>query len=314
LTWNRRSRGKYHRLDDGQAVAQKTATYRNNDREQWIVSAEPAHEPLVSQELFDRCQAQMQSNRGGSKIATYLFSGLVTCSHCGRTLSGIMVKGRKSYRCRMYDASGQAVCGYNRVAEDWLLDRVLRVLEEEMLAPERLQALRDEIRRQDDAERAPASVDPLRKRLVDLEAHIAQGRRNLAILPEDQVPHVVAVVRGMEEERDKIKAELARREGGGNLEGLNDAIATCEALLWRLREAVKESDPLLLREVVCEAIARIELAWERKPYGKRTGYVISGGVIHLRPQAGATPSSCPVGCTGRRAAIQPAVPHQHRRS
>jgi DNA invertase Pin-like site-specific DNA recombinase len=315
LTWNRQSRGKYHQLDDGQAVAKKKTRDRYNDREQWIVSAEPAHEPLVSQELFDRCQARMRSHRGGSKARdTYLFSGLVTCSHCGRTLAGITWKGRKHYRCRMYDDAGKLVCGYNGVSEEWLIEKVLRVLEEEMLAPQRIQALREEIRRQDEEERAPVSVEPLHKRLTELEGNIAQGRRNLAIIPEDQVPHVVAVVRGMEEERDKIIAELKRREGGGNLEDLDDAIATCEALLWRLRESVKEGDPLLLREVIRESIARIELTWVKKPHGKKNRYLISGGVIHLRPQAGESPSSSTLGCMGRHAAGRPVVPHQHRRS
>ncbi|HTU17596.1 MAG TPA: recombinase family protein, partial [Gemmataceae bacterium] len=286
-TWNRRSRGKYHKLTNGQAVAKSGGLDTLNEREEWIVSTEPDHEPLVSQDLFDRAQARMQANKGGKPaIGAYLFSGLVICSHCGRTLNSITKKGKKHYRCHMYDVAGAVVCGYNAVAEEWLLDRVLRVLEEEMLAPDRLQALRDEIRRQDEAERAPASVEPMEKRLAELKAHIAQGRRNLAILPEDQVPHVSAVVREMEQEHDRIKAELARRQGGGSLEGLDDAIAECEALLWRLREAVKEGDPLLLRQVVRESVVRIELAWERRPSGKRTRYIIQGGVIHLRPQLG----------------------------
>jgi hypothetical protein len=287
LTWNRRSRGKYHKLDNGQAVAKTSPDDKANPREEWIVSAEPAHEALVSQERFNLAQTRMRANKGGkSSKGAYLFSDLVTCSHCGQTLSGLTAKGKKKYRCHMYDSSGAVVCGYNAVTEDWLLDRVLRVIEEEVLAPERLAALREEIRKQDEAERAPAPVDGLQARLREVEAQIAQGNRNLAVLPEERLRAVLAVVRQMEEERDQIKAELTRRQGGGNLQGFNEVIAECEAILWRLREAVAEADPLLLREVVRQTVARIELSWVRRPYGKRTRYLIQGGVLHLRPQTG----------------------------
>jgi hypothetical protein len=257
-----------------------------NAREEWEVVA-GAHEALVSQELFDRAQARMRANRGGKPtVGAYLFSGLITCSHCGRALTGLTLKGRRVYRCHMYDDAGQVVCGYNAVGEGWMLDRVLRVLEEEVLAPERLEAIREEVRRQDEEECAPAVVDPLHKRLAELEARISQGNENLALLPRDRLPGVVAKVREWEQERERLGAELARRQGGGNLEGLEDAITACEALLWRLREAAAASDPLLLREVIRQAVSRIELSWDRRPYGRRTRYVLRGGVIHLRPQIG----------------------------
>jgi DNA invertase Pin-like site-specific DNA recombinase len=311
LTWNRRSRGKYHKLTSGAVEAKAKADDVANSREEWMVSAEPAHEPLVSQELFDRAQARRSANKGGKpSLGAYLFSGLLTCSHCGRTLTGITHKGKRRYRCHMYDDTGVVVCGYNAVGEDWLLDRVLRVIEEEVLAPERLQALRDEVRRQDEEEAAPGAVEPMRIRLAELKGKIAQGNENLALLPSDRVPGVVAVVRAWEQERDRIEAELKRREGGGNLGGLDEAIAECEALLWRLREAVEGGDALLLREVVREAVARIELTWERHPYGKRTRYVVSGGVIHLRPQT----ESSAVRFPGSRAEGRPAGRNPPRRS
>jgi DNA invertase Pin-like site-specific DNA recombinase len=287
LTWNCRSRGKYHQLRSGQAEAVTKPSERSNDCEEWIVSAEAIPEPLVSQETFDRAQARRRANKGHKpSIGDYLFSSLVTCSHCGRTLGGIRWKDKRVYRCHRYDPSGNVVCGYHAVREDWLLDKVLQVLEQEMLAPQRLAALREEIRRQDEEERAPVALDPLRKRLAELEGKIVQGNENLAILPPDRVPGVVAVLRNWEQERDQVKAELQRREGVGNLAGLNDAVAACEAILWRLREAKDADDPLLLREVLRAAVARIELTWETRPYGKRNRYLITGGVIHLRPQLG----------------------------
>ena len=286
LVWNRRSRGKYHRLHEGTVIAKGKAGDMANAPERWEVVA-AAHEPLVTQQLFDRVQTRMMANRGTKpSVGAYLFSGLITCSHCGRTLAGLNRKGRRVYRCHKYDDAGEVVCGFNAVGEEWLLDRVLRVLQEEMLAPERLAALRDEVRRQDDAARAADALDPLTRRLSDLDTWIKQGNENLAILPPDRIPNVIATLRDWERERDRLRVELDHRRRGGNLEGLNDVIKVCEALLWRLRDAVNSADPLFLREVIREAIARVELSWERKPYGRRTRYVLKGGVIHLRPQEG----------------------------
>jgi hypothetical protein len=167
-----------------------------------------------------------------------------------------------------------------------LLDRVLRVLKEEMLAPERLAALREEIRRQDKAARAPEILDPLKERLATLETNIWKGYESLSIIDPEMKPGVQRVIAAWQRERDRLKDELAHKEGGGNLESLDETIRACEALLWQLEDAATSADPLLLREVIREAIARIELTWERRPYGKRTRYVLQGGVIHLRPQEG----------------------------
>jgi DNA invertase Pin-like site-specific DNA recombinase len=286
LVWNQRSRGKYHRLHQGEVVSKGRPDDARNAPEEWeIVTG--THEALVSQELFDRVQARMRANRcSRAGVGAYLFSDLLTCSECGRTLSGQTRRGKRIYRCHKYDDAGVVVCDFNSVHEDWLLDKVLRVLEEEMLSPNRLEALREEIRRQDEAERAPAALDPLRGRLTELEARIAQGNQNLLLLPPDRLPGAVASLREWEQERDRLREELERRQGGGNLVGLDDAIAACETLLWRLREAVGSGDELLLREVMREAVARIELSWEHRPPGCRPRHVLRGGVIHLRPQVG----------------------------
>jgi hypothetical protein len=72
--------------------------------------------------------------------------------------------------------------------------------------------------------------------------------------------------------------------------GVGRRLRLARSLLWRLRGAAAASDPLLLLEVIREAGSRVELSWERRPYGQRTRYGLRGGVIHLRPQVG---EKCP---------------------
>ena len=218
LTWNRRSRGRYHHLANGQAVARAQADDRPNDRAEWIVAGEPTHEPLVSLETFEKAQERMSANKGGApSVGAYLFSGLVTCSHCGRPLAGIMRRKKRVYRCHKYDSAGEVVCGYNAVGEDWLFDTVVRVLQEETLSPDRLQALRDKAKRQDEKERSPDALAALRIRLAALEANIAKGNETILILPPDRVAASIGALHAWEEERDGLRVEIARRKGEGVL-------------------------------------------------------------------------------------------------
>jgi DNA invertase Pin-like site-specific DNA recombinase len=286
LTWNRRSRGKYHHLVNGQAEPCEQPLDRPNAPEEWIVAGEPTHEALVSQDQFERAQERLRANKGTApSIGAYLFSGLVTCSHCGRRLRGIMARGKRVYRCNKYDPSGNVVCDYNAVYESWLYDQVIDVIQQETLAPERIKALRDEARRQDDEERSADAVTILRKRLGEIEARIARGNETLLMLPPDRVAASIGTLRGWENERDQLRVEIARRQGeGGALTELDDAIQACEEMLWKLREAKEAEDDLLMRQIIREAVSRIELRWERRPYGTKTRFVVTGGVIHLYPQ------------------------------
>jgi DNA invertase Pin-like site-specific DNA recombinase len=282
LTWNCRSRGKYYALQGGAVGRREAGPDVFNGQEDWVVRPD-THEAIISQELFERAQERRRANQGGRpSIGTFLFSGLVTCSHCGRRLSGATKKGRHYYHCRRFNDTGELICGNNMVREDWLTDRVLTVLQEEMLAPDRLALLREEAARQDEEDRAPDALEPLGKRVAELERNIARGNDNLLLLPPDRIPAAVERLRQWEQERDRLRAEVERRRDGGRLRGLDEAVAGCEAVLWRLRDAVQAEDELLLREIFREAVSRIDLRWQPRKVGKVTRYDLVGGVIDLR--------------------------------
>jgi DNA invertase Pin-like site-specific DNA recombinase len=284
LPWNRRRRGKYHRLTGGR-VAKATRGQRDNDREDWVVT-EGTHEPLVSRELFERVQDRLAGNRGGRLRAAargYLLSGLLVCGHCGRTLRGQANGENLFYRCGAYDEVGRAVCGFGRVTQAGVVSMLLRVLQRTFLDPARLRELRAEVRRQEQVEQAPDRTAGLEAAAAALDRKVEQGRANLALLPADMIPGVVATVRGWEQERDQLRAELQRALAGGRVGDLEATIATAEAALWRLREAAAGCDQALLRDVLREMVERVEFRWERRPMAHRTRYTLTGGVIHLRP-------------------------------
>jgi site-specific DNA recombinase len=284
LAWNRRRRGKYHRLAAG-ALAKATRGLRDNDRGDWVV-VEGAHTPLVTAEVFERVQDQLASNRGGRPRAAakgYLLSGLLVCGHCGRTLRGQADGENLFYRCDAYDDAGRMVCGFGRVSQAGVVSMLLRVLQRTFLDPARLRELRAEVRRQEQEEQAPDRTAGLEAAAETLNRKIEQGRANLALLPADMIPGVVATVRGWEQERDQLRAELQQARVGGRMNDLEAVIATAEAALCRLREAAADSDPTLMRDVLREMVERVEFRWERRPTAQRTRYILTGGVIHLRP-------------------------------
>jgi DNA invertase Pin-like site-specific DNA recombinase len=268
--WNRRTKSKYHTLAGGKARPREPKAKgleRANARADWVIVA-GTHKELVSQELFDRAADRMAARKGGKRDDSgYLFSGLVTCAHCGRRLSGFLDNGKRSYRCRRQDVDGRPVCVAARVSEEYLLERFDESLKR-LLTPERLTALREEVRRQDEAERNPASVEAVRKQLRDLEANIERGNANLLLLPPDLLEGAAAKLRQWKDERDGVASQLETLAGPGHAASLEDGIRAAETLLWRWREVVRAEDVILLRELVTEVVQRIEVSWTRTPMGR----------------------------------------------
>ncbi|WP_085067373.1 recombinase family protein [Catenuloplanes japonicus] len=101
--WNRQ-RIDHHETTPGnkrtRAAGQKP-THCANPREDWEISTEIAHPPLVSEADFLAVQqitALPQPDDGNSN--RYQLTGLIICGICSRRADGHWVHGRASYRCR----------------------------------------------------------------------------------------------------------------------------------------------------------------------------------------------------------------------
>jgi len=95
--------------------------------------------PLVSEELFQAVQRQLDENRKrariGSRGACYLLQGLTVCGHChyayyGKKISPSTAKGKRQYayyRCIGTDAyrfGGERICDNKQVRTERLDDVV----------------------------------------------------------------------------------------------------------------------------------------------------------------------------------------------
>ncbi len=103
--WNKQRRDEVL-LDIDNVAAGHVSRMRWNPKDQWVYSAEPTHEALVSRETFDQVQARVAARSPTSPRAAqtspkpYLLRGRLTCGLCQRRLQGQWVRGEAYYRCR----------------------------------------------------------------------------------------------------------------------------------------------------------------------------------------------------------------------
>jgi DNA invertase Pin-like site-specific DNA recombinase len=252
--WNVGHDGKYSEVAEG---AIRTSDARlpprfRNQPEDWIVVAD-AHEPLVSRDLFEKVQARLRVNQ---KLTTplpgggpFLLTGLLVCGNCGARMVGNTQHGAAYYRCSLYLNSGNRGCGCNQIEERKLLRCILGKLQDTILNPKNLATLRQEVRQKVKAfeQDRPGQAAELSKRLESLDSQIAQAVDRLRLVPEDLFVDYSAMIRGLKEERYRTEEELAKLETARPEMELEPTIKAVEKNLTRLREALVEADPVLVR-------------------------------------------------------------------
>ena len=88
--------------------------------------------PIVSEELFEKCQQRLSANKHKSasfrKVEEkYLLTGKIFCGHCGRTMSGVSGKGKGGGVYRYYQCvvSKRKRCEKKPVSKDFIENAVL---------------------------------------------------------------------------------------------------------------------------------------------------------------------------------------------
>jgi site-specific DNA recombinase len=115
--WGRQRRDEVL-LDVDDVAAGHTSRRRWNPATQWIWSADPAHQPLVSRELFQAVQARVHQRppakprKARRDARVYPLRGRLHCRLCDRRLQGQWIRGEAYYRCR-YPAEYATAVGYD---------------------------------------------------------------------------------------------------------------------------------------------------------------------------------------------------------
>jgi hypothetical protein len=130
-------------------------------------------------------------------------------------------------------------------------------------------------------QRVQAAVDAL-------ERQIAQGNRNLAVLPEDRLPGVIEQVQAWEAERADLVRELARHDAAADLRA--DYAVHVAAALERgrhLEETIRTAPPNDVRDALAGLVERVILYFDYGP-PQRNGYrssILTSLEVQMREKA-----------------------------
>jgi site-specific DNA recombinase len=167
----------------------------HNPTSQWIRSHEPAHEAIISPELFDAAQAararraptrQERSGRSGGR--PYLLRGLIRCDTCGRKMQPATIRDTVYYRCEYKTDDALLHPGLDHPRTVYLREDTLTTALDPWIArafePERLTTTLHALAQVDQALAAAAdAVTPerhqARQQITDCDKRLAHYQRAL---------------------------------------------------------------------------------------------------------------------------------------
>jgi DNA invertase Pin-like site-specific DNA recombinase len=294
IAWNRRRIGKYHRIQNEEIApaGRGLPSSRANEPDEWVTVPAP-HLALVDTALFEAVQRRLVANRDcsspnrGKRI--YYFTGLITCEHCGWPMHGKIYMKRnwvsKSYICGNYNLHRtRGGCTCNTVREEVLLDVLISKIQEHFARPEVREALRAEIRRQEEAARR-GEEDPvasINARIAALDRKIDTGTEKWLTAPASLTDVLGAKIEQWRADRAKLDAE--RRElakPAPTVEDLDVAVDRILAGMDRMREHVR-TDPHGAKAVFKALIERVVCRFRKVPYGTRERSILEGGMVVIR--------------------------------
>jgi len=129
-----------------------------------------------------------------------------------------------------------------------------------------------------------AAVAKLQAKIDRLSKQIDQGAEKLLAAPASLTDILTAKLQGWQNERESLQQQLHAQQAASVVDadvsqGIEDAIAELETLRQRLHE----TDPGLLRDLLRQFVAKVEVWFDVAKGAKRFKSVPRLGLIHLRP-------------------------------
>jgi site-specific DNA recombinase len=240
--------------------------------DEWIGIPVPA---LVSPELFDAVQAQLQENRQrarqGQRGARYLLQGLLCCAQCGyafygKALSPSARKGHPReyayYRCIGTDAyrfGGERLCDNHQVRTDRLDAAVWQEVRQVLEEPERLvQEYRRRI--------ASAAANPKQADRTLLAAQLRKLRQGVGRLIDSYAEGIIEKddfeprIARLKERIAALEAEERKLEAEASLERqLQLIVGRLEDFRRTMTDNLDQADWATQRELIRTLVARVEI-------------------------------------------------------
>ena len=247
-------------------------SYKNHkrfrrDESEWAIVYN-THEPIISQELWDRCQERKKSVAKGRRTKvgyTHPLSGFLICADCGNKMKLKTAisrsTGKRLYRfdCGHHVRYGKAYCFSHFIAASVLEEIVLgdiREMAKSIVLDEK--AIREEFIRHN-AELADKAVKAAKKDLQTKRKRIEELSRLMQVAYEDRVkgkmPEDICIgfIQKYSEEQKRLEAEIVDTEK--KLTETEDTIQSADEFIRNIKKYLEA--PELTREMCYELIDRI---------------------------------------------------------
>jgi hypothetical protein len=255
--WNKQRKDEV--LLDVDDVALGHATkLRWNAAEQWIISEQVTHAPIVDTDTFDRAQRLLAARgrrRGDQKTPRsrrpYVLRGALVCGVCNRKMQGHWSREAAYYRCRFPAEYALA----NRIDHPRNVDlREQSVLDPldawlaQVLAPAQLaETIETMAAAQDDLDRHGLAANRAIQKIAECETKLTRHRAALEAGADPAL--VTGWIAETQAERIKAESELRQETGGNQARMTTEEIAALVDSLGNLLTVLHEADPADKAEV-----------------------------------------------------------------
>ena len=258
-------------------------SYKNHKRfrkaeSEWAIVYN-THEPIISQELWNRCQERKKSVAKGRRTKvgyTHPLSGFLFCADCGNKmkLSTAISRstGKRLYRfdCGYHIRYGKAYCFSHFIAASVLEEIILEDIREmarRIVLDEK--TIREEFIRHN-AELAEKATKAVKKELQGKRKRTEELSRLMQVAYEDRVkgkmPEDICIgfIQKYSEEQKRLEAEIAESET--RLTETANTIQSADDFIRNIKKYLEV--PELTREMCYELIDRIIIGGHPKHTGK----------------------------------------------
>ena len=257
-------------------------SYKNHkrfrkDESEWTVVYNN-HEPIISQELWDKVQERKKSVAQGRKTKvgyTHPLSGFLFCADCGNKMKLCTSVSRKGTRLYHFDCGyhlryGKAYCFSHYIAAGALEEIVLgdiREMAQRIVLDEK--AVREDFIRHN-TELADKAIKTAKKELQAKRKRTEELSRLMQVAYEDRVrgkmPEDICIgfIQKYSDEQKKLETEIAEKEA--KLTETENTIQSADEFIRNIKKYLEA--PELSREMCYELIDRIIIGGSPKTTGK----------------------------------------------
>lgn len=257
-------------------------SYKNHkrfrkDESEWTVVYNN-HEPIISQELWDKVQERKKSVAQGKKTKigfTHPLSGFLFCADCGNKMKLCTSVSRKGTRLYHFDCGyhlryGKVYCFSHYIAASALEEIVLgdiREMAQRIVLDEK--AVRDDFIRHN-AELADQAIKSTKKELQAKRKRMEELSSLMQVAYEDRVrgkmPEDICIgfIQKYSDEQKKLETEIAEIEA--KLTETENTIQSADEFIRNIKKYLEA--PELSREMCYELIDRIIIGGSPKTTGK----------------------------------------------